>query len=65
MQPGIRQLTVAEHSHGHPAAQETNLFREFTRQVRSGRLNMDWPDYAFKTQALMEACLNAARRERS
>jgi predicted dehydrogenase len=62
MAPEVRQVTVSEHSQAHPTAQEANLFREFSRQVRSARLNKDWPEYALKTQAVMEACLKSARK---
>jgi predicted dehydrogenase len=61
MDPGTRRITVPEHSHGHPNAQETNLFRNFGNQIRSGRLNEAWPDMAVKTQQVMEACLASAR----
>jgi hypothetical protein len=56
----VRLNTVPEHSHGHASAQESNLFREFGKQVRSGRLNSDWPEFALKTQIVMDACLNSA-----
>jgi predicted dehydrogenase len=52
---------VAEHSHGHPSAQETNLFRNFAAQARSGSLNTTWPEMALKTQEVMEACMKSAR----
>jgi hypothetical protein len=60
MVPHVRRTSVVEHSQGHSTAQETNLFREFTRQVRSGRLNQAWPEYAIKTQTVMDACLSSA-----
>ncbi len=56
-----RRFTVAEHSHGHPSAQEVNLFRNFAAQALSGELNPSWPDMALKTQLLMAACLASAR----
>jgi predicted dehydrogenase len=65
MKSGTRRLTVPEHSHGHPSAQETNLFRNFATQVHSGRLNDAWPEMALKTQQVMEACLASARTEGS
>jgi predicted dehydrogenase len=55
-----RRFTVAEHSHGHASAQETNLFRNFAEQVLSGRLNPEWPAQALKTQMVMSACLQSA-----
>jgi|SRR6516164_6004985 len=62
MEPQIRRVSVGEHSHGHPSAQESYLFKEFTNVVRSGRLNDDWPQYSLKTQAVLEACLHSARQ---
>ena len=61
LEPGTRRLTVAEHSHGHAQAQETHLFRKFAEQIRSGRLNTEWPEMALKTQQVMEASLASAR----
>jgi predicted dehydrogenase len=63
MESGIRRVSIAEHSQAHSDAQESNQFREFTRQVQSGQLNEDWPAFALKTQAVMESCLASARRD--
>jgi predicted dehydrogenase len=64
MQPEVRRLEVAEHSQAHPNAQESKLFREFADQLRSGTLNEAWPEFALKTQAVVEACLTAARQNK-
>jgi predicted dehydrogenase len=61
MDPGTRRITVPEHSHGHPSAQETSLFRNFADQIRSGSLNEAWAEMAVKTQQVMEACLASAQ----
>jgi predicted dehydrogenase len=61
MQPQLRRWEVDEFSHGHPNAQETNLFRNFAGQVQSGSLNPLWPEMALKTQQVMEVCLESAR----
>ena len=58
-----RRFAVEEHSHGHASAQETNLFRNFADQVRSGQLNPVWPEAALKTQIVMSACLDSAHAE--
>jgi hypothetical protein len=58
----VKRCAVAEHSQADATAQESNLFREFNNQVRSGRLNDDWPEFALKTQTVMEACLASARQ---
>jgi predicted dehydrogenase len=62
MEPRVRRSTIAEHSQAHPSAQESNLFREFAKQVHTGRLNSDWPEWSLKTQTVMEACLQSARQ---
>lgn len=63
MKPRVRSFAISEHSQAHATAQEANLFRQFARQVRSGRLNPEWPEWSLKTQAVMEACLQSARRD--
>jgi predicted dehydrogenase len=47
---------------GHAFAQDTCLFRNFAEQVRFGRLNDDWPMMALRTQQVMDACFESARR---
>ncbi|MGA2800981.1 MAG: Gfo/Idh/MocA family oxidoreductase [Verrucomicrobiota bacterium] len=42
-------------------AQQTNMIRNFANQVRSGRLNNEWPELALKTQQVLDACLKSAR----
>ena len=56
-----RRVTVPEHGSPHPTAQETNLFRNFAAQVRTGSLHAAWPDCALKTQQVLNACLESAR----
>lgn len=63
MDPNVRVHTVAEHSHGAPAAQEANLFRNFSAQALSGRLNPEWPEMAMKTQQILDACLESASHD--
>lgn len=41
-------------------AQDVNMFRNFAQQVRSGRLNEDWPQWSLKTQIVQDACLKSA-----
>ncbi len=48
---------------GHATAQDTRMFRNFADQVFSGRLNGDWPAWALKTQKVLDACFEAARRD--
>ena len=47
---------------GHRTAQDARMFRNFANQVFSGTLNSDWPMWALKTQRVMDACLESARR---
>ena len=61
MEAHWRQFAVPEYGNSHPTAQETNLFRNFTNQIRSGTLNEQWPEMALKTQQVMEACFESAR----
>jgi len=48
---------------GHALAQDTNMIRNFTNQVLSGALNPAWPEMALKTQLVMDACLQSARKD--
>ena len=63
METHPRQIAIDEASHGHANAQETNLFRNFSNQVRSGGLNEQWPEIALNTQAVMCACLDSAQAD--
>ncbi|HEY1717442.1 MAG TPA: Gfo/Idh/MocA family oxidoreductase [Verrucomicrobiae bacterium] len=60
--PNTRRVVVAEHSNGHPTAQESYMFRNFANQIFSGKLNDDWPMWAAKTQKVLDGCLESARR---
>jgi predicted dehydrogenase len=60
MESNTRRWTVKEYSNSHASAQETNLFRRFVEQVRSGNLNHEWPEMALKTQRVAQACLESA-----
>ena len=61
MEAHWRRVTVPEYSNSHPTAQETNLFRNFAAQVRSGKLNESWFEMALKTQQVMNDCFERAR----
>jgi hypothetical protein len=61
MEGHTRRVAIPEHSNSHSTAQESNLFRNFAEQIRSGQLNELWPEMALKTQQVMSACLDAAR----
>ena len=60
LEHGVRAFAFAE-SGGNPATtQETNMFRNFSRQVLSRHLNEEWPRAALLTQQVANACLDAA-----
>ena len=61
MEERRRRVTIPEYSNSHPTSQETNLFRDFTRQIHTGKKNEVWPALAFKTQQVMGACFQSAR----
>jgi predicted dehydrogenase len=48
------------HTKSHAWAADATMFRNFTNQVRSGKLNEDWPMWALKTQQVMDACFKSA-----
>jgi len=63
MEAHWRRFAVPEYSNSHPSAQETNMFRSFADQVRSGVVNETWPGMALKTQQVMNACFESARQK--
>ena len=63
MVPQVQRVRVEEPSHGKSGSQESNLFRNFSEQMRSGGLNSFWPEIALKTQKVMCASLDSARNQ--
>ncbi len=63
MESHWRRFSVPEYSNSHVTSQETNLFRNFAHQARSGRLNEAWPEFVLKVQQVMNACLDSARAD--
>ncbi|WP_010582657.1 Gfo/Idh/MocA family protein [Schlesneria paludicola] len=61
MEDHTRRVSVPEYSNGWGNAQETNLFRNFSQLVLSGKTDNHWPDIALKTQQVLDACLKSAR----
>ncbi|HEX3149271.1 MAG TPA: Gfo/Idh/MocA family oxidoreductase [Gemmataceae bacterium] len=55
-----RRHAVSEYSDGHPDAQETNMIRNFSTIVGSGKLDETWGEIALKTQRVMDACVKSA-----
>ncbi|MBU6408809.1 MAG: Gfo/Idh/MocA family oxidoreductase [Verrucomicrobia bacterium] len=60
MQPGVKRIIAGGHSHSHPTAQESNMFRNFARQIFTGRVNEDWPEWSLKTQRVVNGCYEVA-----
>jgi predicted dehydrogenase len=56
--------SVAERSNSHATAQESNMFRAFGAQILTGELSDFWPEIAWKTQRVVDACIESARRDR-
>ncbi|HEY3863455.1 MAG TPA: Gfo/Idh/MocA family oxidoreductase [Verrucomicrobiae bacterium] len=50
------------HSASRAPGQDSRMFRNFAGQAASGKLNEEWPGWAVKTQQVMDACLQSARR---
>ncbi len=63
MQPHLKRWLVREPGNSRRGAQEVNMVKNFANQVQSGRLIKFWPEVALKTQQVLEACLESARRE--
>ena len=57
------RIASPEYSNNHPTAQETGLFRNFSRIVLSGRLEPQWDTIALTTQKVVNACLESARQD--
>jgi predicted dehydrogenase len=56
-----RRIAVPEYSNSFHNAQETNMFRTFSRLVLEGRTDPHWGEIALKTQRVLDACLKSAR----
>jgi len=60
MEPHWKRISIPEHSNSHPTSQETNMIRNFTKQILSGKLNELWPEMSLRTQQVMHACFLSA-----
>jgi predicted dehydrogenase len=56
-----KRFAVTEYSDGAPDAQETNMIRNFSTLVLSGKPDPTWGEIALKTQTVLDACLASAR----
>ncbi|MFT7513189.1 MAG: putative dehydrogenase, partial [Candidatus Omnitrophota bacterium] len=55
-EPRKTRVTVPEYASGQPNAQETNLFRNFSRLVLAGTPDSTWGEMTLKTQQVLDAC---------
>ena len=62
MHENVTTEFVDEPSNNAPGSEESRLFRCFSEIVLSGKLDMHWPEITLKTQRVMDACLESARR---
>ena len=53
---------VDEYASSHPSAQESNLFRNFSDLVLSGKTDSHWPQITLKTQELLMASMESAEK---
>lgn len=63
MERHSRRIAVREFANNHVNAQETKLFRNFAALALGGKTDGRWPEYALKTQRIMDACLESARKD--
>ncbi|HEY4417260.1 MAG TPA: Gfo/Idh/MocA family oxidoreductase [Verrucomicrobiae bacterium] len=47
---------------GHATAHDAWMWRHFADQIASGKLNAEWPMWSTKTQRVLDACFEAARK---
>jgi predicted dehydrogenase len=60
MEERAHKVTIPEYSDGSENSQETNLFRNFSNLVLSGKHDKSWSEIAMKTQIVMDASLKSA-----
>lgn len=62
MERHSRRVGVGEYANNHPNAQETKLYRNFATLVLAGEPDQSWPEISLKTQQVLDACLESARK---
>ncbi len=62
MEEHTRRVTLPEYSNGRGNSQETNLFRNFSHMVLSGKIDFTWADIAVQTQQIVDGCLASAHQ---
>lgn len=61
MEKRLQTVNVQEYSNNAETAQETSLFRNFSKLVLSGEVDSHWPEIALKTQRVLDAALSSAQ----
>lgn len=61
MEDYSRWIKTRETSHSAVNSAETNLFRNFSQNVLSGKTDDYWPAISLKTQSVLDSCLSSAR----
>jgi predicted dehydrogenase len=56
------EMRLAEPSNNAPGSQESEMMRTFSALVLEKRIDPHWPEIALKTQLVVDACLESARR---
>ena len=59
--PQVKRETAPQTWEGKPTTQEASQFRNFTNQVRAGKMNESWFEMALKTQIVTSQCFEAAQ----
>ena len=60
MERHATQYSVREYSNNAASAHETNMFRNFSDTIRSGRADQDWGAIALQTQRIVDALMQSA-----
>ena len=63
MEKSLKAHQLSEYSNNKPNAQETGLFRSFADLVVTGKRDAFWPEVALKTQQVLDAAFESARRD--
>jgi predicted dehydrogenase len=50
---------------GHAGAQDARMWRNFSDQILSGKLNEEWPHWSMQTQRVLDACHESAKQGRA
>jgi len=62
MENHSRRIAIPEYSHRTENAQEAQMFRRFAELAISGKPDASWGEQSLKTQQVLDACLESARR---